>query len=54
VGYLHDWTDNSSGNFLYYSENSAKAQYLAADPLSGIAVDGTKTIHAAGVYQPDV
>jgi len=54
VGYLHEWTDNSSGSFIYYDQNTPEPKVLPAEPFSGISVDGTKTIHAGQIYQPKV
>jgi len=54
VGYLHEWSDNSSGNFIYYPENSDEPKRVHAEPLAGVFVDGTKTIHAADTYMPHV
>ncbi|CAE7028686.1 folD [Symbiodinium natans] len=57
VGYLHDrpaLDDDSGGRFLYYDENSATPKAILSKPLSGVAVDGSKTLHAAGVFRPDV
>lgn len=58
VGYLHDQMaveDRSSGGlFLYYDENSATPKSFPSSPLSGISVDGSKTLHAAGVFKPEV
>jgi len=58
VGYLHDQMAmadrNSGGLFLYYDENSATPKSFPSSPLSGISVDGSKTLHAAGVFKPDV
>jgi hypothetical protein len=51
---LHEWTDDTSGQFIYYPENSPEPKRLTAEPNSGIVTDGTKTIHAAGVYKPDI
>ncbi|CAK9088781.1 unnamed protein product [Durusdinium trenchii] len=58
VGYLHDQMaveDQSAGGlFLYYDENSATPKSFPSSPLSGISVDGSKTLHAAGVFKPEV
>eukprot|EP00013_Stygamoeba_regulata_P016410 CAMPEP_0177675650 /NCGR_PEP_ID=MMETSP0447-20121125/27322_1 /TAXON_ID=0 /ORGANISM="Stygamoeba regulata, Strain BSH-02190019" /LENGTH=434 /DNA_ID=CAMNT_0019184067 /DNA_START=33 /DNA_END=1337 /DNA_ORIENTATION=- len=52
VAYLHRWTDNRDGQFVYWDSNN-EAKYIAPRPLSGSAVDGSKVVHAAMVYQPD-
>eukprot|EP00439_Symbiodinium_sp_Y106_P059168 s2190_g8.t1 len=52
VGYLHDrpaLDDDSGGRFLYYDQNSATPKAVLSKPRSGVAVDGSKTLHAAGV-----
>ncbi|CAE6911887.1 folD [Symbiodinium sp. CCMP2592] len=57
VGYLHDrpaLDDDSGGRFLYYDQNSATPKAVLSKPLSGVAVDGSKTLHAAGVFRPSV
>jgi hypothetical protein len=55
---LHDWNvtreDTLSGQFLYYNENNQTPKAVPPLPLAGSAVDGSKTIHAAGVYNPEV
>jgi len=64
VGYLHDWDPASkgplyagrtqAGDFLYYNQGSASALPTAVPPMprAGNAVDGSKTLHAASIYQP--
>jgi hypothetical protein len=37
---------------LYYQSNNATPQTVPPLPLAGSAVDGSKTVHAAGVYRP--
>jgi len=58
VGYLHDWEEPNgttpSGLFLYFQDGSATPKSVPSKPLSGVAVDGSKTLHAAGVFRPDV
>eukprot|EP00595_Chromulina_sp_UTEXLB2642_P003331 CAMPEP_0196764640 /NCGR_PEP_ID=MMETSP1095-20130614/6544_1 /TAXON_ID=96789 ORGANISM="Chromulina nebulosa, Strain UTEXLB2642" /NCGR_SAMPLE_ID=MMETSP1095 /ASSEMBLY_ACC=CAM_ASM_000446 /LENGTH=375 /DNA_ID=CAMNT_0042120715 /DNA_START=82 /DNA_END=1209 /DNA_ORIENTATION=+ len=55
VGYLHDWKINNSvgGEFVYYNNNS---NYVVVNPKyrSGSVIDGSKLLHAAKVYRPDV
>lgn len=58
VGYLHDWEapngTTPSGLFSYFDDGSATPKSMPSKPLSGVAVDGSKTLHAAGVFRPDV
>jgi len=66
VGYLHGWEPESkappnttenlagagSGEFLYWLDKTdATPVSIPPRPLSGTLVDGSKTLHAAGVYQ---
>jgi hypothetical protein len=57
VGYLHDWVtppgEKPSGQFLYYPKSDPLPLSVPCTPLSGSAVDGSKTLHAAGVFRPD-
>lgn len=55
VAYVHSWQPNSStgGEFVYWNENAAP-QRVKPIPRSGTAVDGSKVVHAATVYRPDV
>jgi hypothetical protein len=55
VGYVHERNYNKSdgGDFAYYSDNSGKYYSVPSVPLSASAVDGSKTVHAANVYQPN-
>ncbi|CAJ1419107.1 unnamed protein product [Effrenium voratum] len=56
VGYLHETElDPAAGGFfLYYDENDASPKQMPSRYLSGVGVDGSKTLHAAGVFQPQV
>lgn len=58
VGYLHRWHPkdkaNAGGDFIYYPGGKSSSQLLSPVPLAGNAVDGSKTVHAALVYRPDV
>ena len=53
VGYLHQWKPaplvRSSGDFVVWNA-SGVMHALAPAPLAGTVVDGSKTIHAAQVY----
>lgn len=57
VAYLHNWTDpenSRAGRFVYWADSGDEPR--AEEPLSlaGSAVDGSKTVHAASVYYPQV
>jgi hypothetical protein len=52
VAYLHRWVDDRDGQFVYWDSNNQE-KYIPPRPLSGSAVDGSKMVHAAMVYQPD-
>lgn len=58
VGYLHKWhpseKKNAGGDFIYYRGGDTHSETLAPVPLAGNSVDGSKTVHAALVYRPDV
>lgn len=43
-----------SGQFLYYPTNDETPQMVPPLPLAGSAVDGSKLVHAAGVYKPEI
>ena len=49
VAYLHEWTDDRGGAFVYWKDNSGKMHSVPPSPLSGSSVDGSKTVHA-GVF----
>lgn len=56
VGYVHRWENRANpkdGAFVFWTDNE-KEQYVAATPLLGNVVDGSKTVHAALIYRPDV
>lgn len=48
VAYLHEWTDDRGGAFVYWKDNSGKMHSVPPSPLSGSSVDGSKTVHAGG------
>jgi hypothetical protein len=55
VAYYHDWEDAAGargGNFVHYSAADGSAAALAPRPGSGSAVDGSKTVHAATLFEP--
>jgi hypothetical protein len=46
VAYLHEWTDDRGGAFVYWKDNSGQMHSVPPSPLSGSSVDGSKTVHA--------
>ena len=57
VSYLHDWEpseNSSSGQFIYYNNNSAEPEVMLPVPRSAALIDGSKTAHAALVYKKEV
>lgn len=57
VAYIHRWHDDNhskAGEFAYWADGSGVPAYVPAEPLSGSAVDGSKVVHAAAVFQPGV
>lgn len=70
VGYLHRWlpvesTETSEGHgdrkkssvggeFIFYNSNDPVPEAVIPYPRSGSLVDGSKTVHAANVYLPNV
>ena len=53
VGYYHKWTDaDRAGKFYFWNDD--RAVPYESDPVSGSAnsVDGSKVVHAAGLYMP--
>lgn len=66
VAYLHQWGRESiiplnsssssspkGGDFFYWNDATGIPKHVPPVPLSGSAVDGSKVVHAAGVYMPD-
>jgi hypothetical protein len=53
VAYFHEWADarGARGGALTHWASGAPAA-LAAEPGSGYAMDGSRTVHAAGVFEP--
>ena len=55
VAYFHEWephpTDGSAGDFVYYAGDTRVPQSVKPVPRSGNCVDGSKTVHAAAVYE---
>lgn len=65
VGYLHSWspediinktggTGSIGGDFIYYNRNDPVPDVITPLPRSGALVDGSKTVHAATVYLPNI
>merc|ERR1712137_394436 len=56
VGYFHSWnpTPEHGGNFVYWDTSDPIPRSVPPMPLAGSIVDGSKTVHAATVYQPQV
>lgn len=52
VSYLHEQL-LEGGDFVYYT-NSSHIGTVIAKPGAGVIVDGSKVMHAAKVYRPDV
>jgi hypothetical protein len=58
VSYLHEWPKENvnpgdGGDFVYYS-NSSYWGTVTAKPGSGTIVDGSKVLHAAKIFRPEV
>jgi len=56
VAYFHQWEDAAArgGNFKYFADGSTAPRELLALPRAGSAIDGSKSVHAADVYMPEV
>eukprot|EP00163_Fabomonas_tropica_P001901 TRINITY_DN11404_c0_g1_i1.p1 TRINITY_DN11404_c0_g1~~TRINITY_DN11404_c0_g1_i1.p1 ORF type:complete len:432 (+),score=114.06 TRINITY_DN11404_c0_g1_i1:149-1444(+) len=58
VAYLHRWQKDQvkkrAGSFVYWNTQDQKTKHIWPEPLGGSAVDGSKTVHAAGIYRPDI
>jgi hypothetical protein len=57
VAYVHQWEDKNrsrGGDFVFWTSNDPVPMVVHPDPRSGSVVDGSKTVHAAVVYQGDV
>ena len=55
VAYFHEWEDAGGargGAFAHWSARDGSAALLAPAPGSGSAVDGSKTVHAATLFEP--
>lgn len=50
VAYLHNWTDEREGKFVFYTDNG-DAKSMEPLPRSANVVDGSKVVHAATVYK---
>jgi hypothetical protein len=64
VGYLHEWSPTANvtggnshvsagGEFIYFLNNSFMG-VVQPEPQSAISVDGSKTVHAAKIFHPEV
>jgi hypothetical protein len=51
VAYLHEWTDDREGDFVYWPQNAPKVETVPPTPRAGATVDGSKVIHAASIYR---
>ena len=60
VAYYHDWSEKPEysnevgGRFYYWNQSDGKSFSIPPTPLAGSAVDGSKTVHAASVYEPKI
>lgn len=56
VAYLHKWApeETTGGVFVHYNTASDEPERMVPLPRSAALIDGSKTIHAALVYRPDV
>ena len=57
VAYFHEWEDAGGargGAFAHWSARDGSAAVLAPQPGSGTAMDGSKTVHAATLFEPGV
>ena len=57
VGYLHEWPNGvnpqNGGDFVFHA-NSSYMGTVISKPGAGTIVDGSKVIHAAKIYRPEV
>jgi len=55
VAYLHNWTDDRAGQFVYWNDQGPEKVMSKVQPYprTGTVVDGSKTVHAAMTYQPE-
>ena len=54
VAYFHEWEDDREGDFIYWNDEGASPVAVAPRPRSGSGIDGSKVIHAANVYHPEL
>lgn len=57
VAYIHRWQDplgTAGGDFVYWNDASGTLERIRSTPRSGSGVDGSKTVHAATVFRPNV
>lgn len=53
VTYFHKSAPTSGGDFFAWTRDGSPPTTFPATPLSGLAVDGSKTMHSAGIYHPE-
>lgn len=56
MGYFHEWEDHNNtrgGQFVYWDSGDQLPHRVPPLPRAGSVVDGSKTVHAATVYQPE-
>lgn len=52
VAYYHKWKTTKGGEFFFWNDNSGVGHKSYPMSRSANSVDGSKTVHAAAVYQP--
>jgi hypothetical protein len=55
VAYFHEWQDASGargGTFAHWAARDGSVAVLAPEPGSANAMDGSKTVHAATLFEP--
>ena len=55
VAYFHEWEDprgSRGGQFVHWGEAGAPPAHTAPAPGSGSAMDGSRTVHAARLFEP--
>lgn len=55
VAYYHEWEDEGGlrgGGFVHWGAKNGSEETLAPRPGSGNAMDGSKTVHAAKLFEP--
>eukprot|EP01125_Pyxidicula_operculata_P016799 TRINITY_DN5818_c0_g1_i1.p1 TRINITY_DN5818_c0_g1~~TRINITY_DN5818_c0_g1_i1.p1 ORF type:complete len:427 (-),score=77.09 TRINITY_DN5818_c0_g1_i1:40-1320(-) len=57
VGYFHQWSPNNHsrhGEFVFWDDENPEAKIVKPHPRAGTIVDGSKVVHAATIYYPEV